>query len=89
MKTYSQVGNLGKFDSRLLHYGIQVGYTHSKFDLEYSHNDDLRQTLHGTTSYYAPGFHFAVIGDLRLNNRFNLRIPPGVTLIPRDVNYSW
>ena len=86
---HAQVGNLGKFDSRLLHYGIQVGYTHSKFDLEYTHDDALRETLQGTTSYYAPGFHIAVIGDLRLGNWFNLRILPGVTLITRDVNYSW
>jgi hypothetical protein len=85
----AQVGNLGKFDSRLLHYGIQVGYTHSKFDLEYTHDDALRQTLQGTTSYYAPGFHIAIIGDLRLGDWFNLRILPGVTLITRDVNYSW
>lgn len=86
---HAQVGNLGKFDSRLIHFGIQVGYTHSKFDLEYTHDDALREILQGTTSYYAPGFHIAAIGDLRLNDRFNLRILPGVTLITRDVAYSW
>lgn len=86
---HAQVGNLGKFDSRLIHFGIQVGYTHSKFDLEYTHDDALREILQGTTSYYAPGFHIAAIGDLRLNDWFNLRILPGVTLITRDVAYSW
>ena len=85
----AQVGNLGKFDSRLLHYGIQVGLTMSKFDLEFSSDEALRQELQGTTSYYAPGFHIAVIGDLRLSKWFNLRLLPGVTLITRDVTYSW
>jgi hypothetical protein len=66
-----------------------VGYTNSKFDLDFSEDDVLRQTLQGTTSYYAPGFHIAVIGDLRLNDWFNLRLLPGVTLITRDVTYSW
>lgn len=89
MKAFCQVGNLGKFDSRLLHWGIQVGLTLSKFDLEYSSNETLRRDLQGTTSYYAPGFHIAVIGDLRLGNWFNLRLLPGVTLITRDVTYSW
>lgn len=89
MKAFCQVGNLGKFDSRLLHWGIQVGLTMSKFDLEYSSNETLRRDLQGTTSYYAPGFHIAVIGDLRLGNWFNLRLLPGVTLITRDVTYSW
>lgn len=84
-----QIGNLGKFDSRLLHYGIQVGLTMSKFDLEYTSDEALRKDLQGTTSYYSPGFHIAVIGDLRLGKWFNLRILPGVTLITRDVTYSW
>ena len=84
-----QIGNLGKFDSRLLHYGIQVGLTMSKFDLEYTSDEALRRDLQGTTSYYSPGFHIAVIGDLRLSKWFNLRILPGVTLITRDVTYSW
>ena len=85
----AQVGNLGQFDSRLLHYGIQVGFTNSKFDLEFSQDDELRETLQNTASYFSPGFHISVIGDLRLNDWFNLRILPGVTLITREVSYSW
>ena len=85
----SQVGNLGQFDQRLLHYGIQVGYTQSKFDLDYSLDPELRETLQGVTSYYAPGFHIAIIGDLRMGQWFNLRLLPGVTLITRDVSYAW
>ncbi|MBR2959895.1 MAG: PorT family protein [Bacteroidales bacterium] len=85
----AQIGNLGQFDSRLLHYGIQVGYTQSKFDLAFSQDDSLRQSLQGTTSYYAPGFHIAVIGDMRLGRWFNLRLLPGVTLVTRTVAYSW
>lgn len=84
-----QTGNLGQFDRDLLHWGIQVGYTQSKFDLRYSEDAALRETLQGTTSYYAPGFHIAVIGDMRLNNWFNLRMLPGVTLITREISYSW
>jgi hypothetical protein len=85
----AQVGNLGKFDSRLLHYGIQVGYTQSMFDLDFDEDPVLRQSLQGVTSYYAAGFHIAVIGDLRLSDWFNLRLLPGVTLITRQVSYSW
>lgn len=86
---YGQIGNLGKFDSRLLHYGIQIGYTQSMFDLEFSDEPALRETLQGVTSYYAAGFHIAVIGDLRLNDWFNLRLVPGVTLVTRQVSYAW
>ena len=89
LTSHAQVGNLGKFDSRLLHYGIQVGYTQSMFDLEYSDEPALRETLQGVTSYYAAGFHIAVIGDLRLNDWFNLRLLPGVTLVTREISYAW
>ncbi len=85
----AQAGNLGHFDQNLLHFGIQVGYTQSKFDLDFSEDAELRQSLQGVTSYYAPGFHIAVIGDLRLNDWFTLRLLPGVTIISRDVSYAW
>ncbi len=89
LRGQSAIGNLGQFDRRPLHYGIQVGYTQSKFDLAFSENDTLRQTLQGVTSYYAPGFHIAIIGDLRLGSWFNLRLLPGVTLVTRTISYSW
>lgn len=81
--------HLGAFDDRMLHYGIQVGYTQSKFDLHYTEDDELRKTIMGTTSYYNPGFHINVIGDLRLNDHFNLRLLPGITLISRDMSFTW
>ena len=90
MKSIAQVGNLGQFDRRLIHFGIQVGLVESKFDLAFSEDDELRQTLQGVTSYYAPGFHIAaIVPDLRLNDYLNLRLIPGVTIVTRDLSYSW
>jgi len=82
-------GLLGDFDNQLLHWGIQVGFTRSKFDLHYSEDDSLRANILGTTSYYSPGFHINVIGDLRLGEFFNLRLLPGITLVSRDLAYVW
>lgn len=84
-----QTGNLAHFDRKLLHYGIQVGLAESKFDLHYTDDSQLRETLQGTTSYYAPGFHIAMLGDLRLGDYFNLRLLPGVTIVTRTLAYSW
>lgn len=84
-----QIGNLGLYDRDELHWGIQVGYTQSKFDLYYNEDNTMRETLQGVTSYYAPGFHIAVIGDMRLNDWLNLRALPGVTLVTREITYSW
>ena len=85
----TRAANLGTFDNYRYHFGIQVGYTQSKFDLMYSEDEALRQDIQGTTSYYSPGFHINVIGDARLGDYLNFRLLPGVTLISRDLAYVW
>ncbi|MBO4308080.1 MAG: PorT family protein [Bacteroidales bacterium] len=85
----AQVTYLAAFDKKQVHYGIQIGYTQSKFENAYTLDDDVRQSLYGSTSYYTPGFHLAVIVDFRMGNYFNFRLLPGLTLINRTINYSW
>ena len=86
----SQVNNLASFDKKKIHFGIQLGYTQSKFEDAYTQDDEVRQSLQGTGSYYTPGFHLAVLSpDIRLGNYFNFRIWPGLTLINRTFNYNW
>ena len=81
--------HLGRFDERKVHFGIQVGYTQSKFDLHYTDDDAVRENILGTTSYYSPGFHINQINDFRLGDHLNLRLMPGITLISRDMAYVW
>lgn len=85
----AQVTYLAAYDKKKIHYGIQLGYTMSKFDLYYTEDPNVRDKEQGTTSYYTPGFHIAVLADLRLGNYFNLRCIPGLTLINRDLTYTW
>ncbi len=85
----AQVTYLASYDQKQIHFGIQLGYTSSKFDLYYTEDADVRDKEQGTTSYYAPGFHIAVLADLRLGEHFNLRCMPGVTLLNRDLYYRW
>ncbi len=85
----AQVNYLASFDKKKIHYGIQLGYTQSKFADAYTLDAEVRESLQGTTSYYTPGFHIAVVGDLRLGNFFNIRLLPGLTLINRTFTYNW
>ena len=89
LQAQGRVGTPGQFDRSPYHWGIQVGYTQSKFDLRYSEDATLRETLQGTTSYYAPGFHISILGEMRLTNWLNLCFLPGVTLVTREISYSW
>lgn len=85
----AQVNYLAAFDEDLLHYGIQIGYTQSKFDFHYTYDESMTPYEQGTRSYYTPGFHIAVIGDMKLTRFMNLRFLPGLTLINRTLRYSW
>mgnify|MGYP002732225401 CR=1 FL=1 len=86
---HGQIGNLVGLDEKLVHFGIQVGYTQSKFDLHFADDPELRELLQGTTSYYNAGFHIAVIGDLKAGKYINLRLCPGVTLLSRSLDFAW
>lgn len=86
---WGQAYNLINFDQDKYHYGIQIGYTQSKFDLKYTEDPSIREKLQGVTSYYSPGFHISVIGDMSMGKYFSLRALPGVTLITRNMSYAW
>lgn len=86
---HAQIGNLAAFDEDKLHFGIQVGYTQSKFMLDYTEDEEVRDLLQGTTSYYNAGFHLAVINDLRVHKYINLRMSPGITMVNRSLSFSW
>ncbi|MCQ2299435.1 MAG: PorT family protein [Bacteroidales bacterium] len=86
---HGQMTNLTDFDHDLMHYGIQVGYTQSKFDVGFSDDESLHQLLQGVNSYYSAGFHIAVIADLALCPYVSLRSAPGLTLINRSLHYYW
>ena len=85
----SQVTYLANLDKKKVHFGIQLGYTQSKFEDAYTQDDEVRESLQGTTSYYTPGFHLAIVNDFRLGHYFNFRLLPGITLINRMFNYNW
>ena len=81
--------HLVNFDKRLLHYGIGLGVTEIKFDLPLAQDDGIRSTMRGVESYYAPGFHLYIIGDMRVTSFMNLRLIPGITLVERNMHYNW
>lgn len=87
--SWGQAFNLINFDQDKYHYGIQIGYTQSKFDLQFTEDPEIREAIQGVTSYYNPGFHITVVGDMGLGKYVSLRALPGVTLITRNMTYNW
>jgi hypothetical protein len=61
-------------------YGLHAGFTLNTVDL-YSTQGGVAQALEeGNRTIYAPGFRFAVIGEIPLNRNISLRAMPGVSL---------
>lgn len=61
-------------------YGLHAGFTLNTVDL-YNTQGGVAQALEdGNHTIYAPGFRFAVIGEIPLNRHFSLRAMPGVSL---------
>lgn len=85
----AQIQNLSNFDKNRIHYGIAVGYIQSKFTVKYTTDSDIRENVQGVTSYYIPGFHLTILGDLRINDYLNLRFTPGIAFMDRDLNYAF
>ena len=83
-----QIQNLPNFDKNIMHYGISVGYMDSKFMLEYTEDEAIRENIQGVTSYYIPGFHITIVGDLRINDYMNIRLLPGISFLDREINYA-
>ena len=71
-----------------MHYGISMGYMQSKFTVKYTDDDAIRENIQGVRSYYIPGFHLTIVGDLRINDYLNVRLLPGISFVDRDLNYA-
>ncbi len=84
----AQIQNLLNIDRNIMHYGISVGYMQSKFTVRYTTDEGVRENIQGVRSYYIPGFHLTIVGDLRVNEYVNLRFLPGISFVDRDLNYA-
>jgi hypothetical protein len=87
--TVAQTNHLVNFDKHRFHYGIGLGVTDIKFDIDLNQDDEIRSHMRGIESYYAPGFHLYIIGDMRITSFMNLRLIPGITLVERNMHYNW
>ena len=79
--SYAQEQNGGDVERARVRYGIQLGLSENKVDIYSSQGGGMQPLGQGNSSFYAPGFSFAVLTDIRLGRCFSLRVMPGVTII--------
>ncbi len=81
--------NLEGHDDKLYHFGINVGYNKSHFNLTH-HNSFLQQdTIMDVESINSTGINLAWLVNLRLSGHFDLRIHPlDLTFTEEDLLYT-
>ena len=73
-----KIENLPTFDNKVLHYGYFVGFNDFGFKFEYTDGYYANEKLPDIELEKSLGFNVGLIGDLRINKFFNLRIEPGL-----------
>lgn len=79
--------NLPKFDSKIIHFGFQLGLSSNGFQLR----QDLTKgdSLISLTQKTQPGFIIHVVSELHFGPHFGLRLTPGIAFASRDLHYHF
>jgi hypothetical protein len=73
--------NLENWDKKPLYYGYYLGFNSYGFKIDYK-NTGQEIVVKETT-----GFNVGIVGDVRLNEYFNLRFEPGLYITQRNLEY--
>ena len=82
-----RVINLPNFDKKVIHYGYFLGINQYDFKFEYVPEYYTSMNYKDIAVDSKSGFNVGLIGDLRINEFFNLRIEPGLYYSKRDLIY--
>ena len=80
--TKEKVQNLQSVDKSTLSWGYYLGFNNLDFKFDYNNNLGDIQTERSV------GFNVGLIGNLRINDHFDLRLEPGLVISQRNLNYS-
>ena len=82
-----KIVNLPNFDEKSLHYGYYVGF--NSYDYKFEYIDDYYRINNYPDIQVESitGFNVGLIGDLRINKFFSLRLEPGLLYSQRNLLY--
>jgi hypothetical protein len=80
--TKERVLNNENFDKPLLSYGYYLGLNSYDFNIDYNSNVKDIQVIKSM------GFNVGLIGNIRINDYFDIRLEPGLVMSNRTLSYS-
>lgn len=82
--TKERIKNQENFDKQLLTWGYFLGF--NSYDFKFEYEPGVQDDILVDTSI---GFNVGLIGDLRINDHFNLRFEPGLFISKRNLQYNF
>src|SRR5690606_12263374 len=78
-----KIKNQENFDKDRLTWVYFLGF--NSYDIKFEYERDLEDIMVETTL----GFNVGLVGDLRINDYFNLRLEPGLYISKRNLTYDF
>lgn len=82
MFSKEKIKNQENFDKQVLTWGYFLGF--NSYDFKFEYEQDLKDIMVETSM----GFNVGLVGDLRINEYFNLRFEPGLYISKRNLTYD-
>lgn len=76
-------------DDKLYYFGISFGLNFSTYQFNYTQSFAQTDTFKVIKPKWSPGFNLALIGNLKLTNRFDLRFVPSLAFAEKRMEYSY
>jgi hypothetical protein len=70
--------NMPEHDEKAYYFGITFGTNFSTYKVGYTKSFVENDTFRSITPHFRPGFNLGLMGNLRLNRRFDLRFVPSL-----------
>jgi hypothetical protein len=83
-----KVLNMAEHDNKPYYFGLTFGMNFSKYQVKYDPSFAATDTFKRIEPYWSPGFNLGLMGNLRLNNRFDLRFIPALFFAGKKLQFN-
>ena len=80
-----RLANLENFDNQRWSWGYFLGF--NSYDFKFDYNQQYNDANTDILVQRSTGFNVGLIGDMRINDYFNLRLEPGLYFTQRDLTF--
>lgn len=76
------------FEQKPYFFGITLGYNTARYDVFYSKNFILNDSIRTAESVSGPGFNLGIVSNLKVGKYFDFRFLPTLSFAERNIAYS-